>query len=280
MSVLNDLRETLEHTETAQFVTTMLRDISATKLQAIRSAFEANEAYFSELHDLMTVVEEQATIAGMLPQPGQARRVLVGLTANKRFYGTLNRDVIAHLEKQLTAEADSDCVVIGQTGQQLMQHSQHRAKATYVQFERDEPQTRELLQIVEQLSVYDEVVVIHPTFINSFEQTAKLTDLTHRPSQADRLRKRSSLVEYIFEPDLIKMLRFFTTHIRLTLFQRVLLETQVALTGARLMKMQRARERAGELLKQQRLVIHKEMTTIQSMRLLETFSGFRAKDSL
>jgi len=42
MSAINELREGLAHTETAQFVTTMLRDISATKVQSIRAAYEAN----------------------------------------------------------------------------------------------------------------------------------------------------------------------------------------------------------------------------------------------
>jgi hypothetical protein len=46
------------------------------------------------------------------------------------------------------------------------------------------------------------------------------------------------------------------------------------------MKMQRARERAGEMLTAERRVIHKEISTMQSMRLLETFAGFHNKDSI
>jgi len=84
----------------------------------------------------------------------------------------------------------------------------------------------------------------------------------------------------VFEPEIPKIIEFFKTQIRLVLFSRVMLETRLALTGARLMKMQRAREKTGELVLQQRRTIHKEISTVKSMRLLETFSGFHREQIL
>ena len=60
MSAINELKEILEQTQTAEFVTTMLRDISATKLQAIRGEFEANREYFAEMHKIMALVQSYA----------------------------------------------------------------------------------------------------------------------------------------------------------------------------------------------------------------------------
>jgi F0F1-type ATP synthase gamma subunit len=142
---------------------------------------------------------------------------------------------------------------------------------------KDEPTPQEVERIIGSLREYDEVVVIHPTFINAFEQKAKLTDLTHVPP---RTSPTVPALEYIIEPDIPAMIVFFKTQIRLVLFDRIVLETRLALTGARLMKMQRARERAGEMLVAERRVIHKEISTMQSMRLLETFAGFHKKDSI
>ena len=56
MSVIRELQEQLQGTQTAAFVTTMLRDISATKLQNVREEFEANRAYFEELHAMTALV--------------------------------------------------------------------------------------------------------------------------------------------------------------------------------------------------------------------------------
>jgi F0F1-type ATP synthase gamma subunit len=138
----------------------------------------------------------------------------------------------------------------------------------------------EIFTCINGLSEFTEILVIHPTFVNSFDQHAMTTDLTHIPKIAKDVTEKTPELDYLFEPEIPKIIAFFKTQIRLVLFARVVLETRLALTGARLMKMQRARERAEELLKQQRRVIHKEISTVQSMRLLEAFAGFRTKDSL
>jgi ATP synthase F1 gamma subunit len=278
MSSMNELKEVLEHTQTAQFVTTMLRDISATKLQSIRAQFDANHAYFIELHELMALVEahmgEEKILSKKMSTPS---RVYVALTSNKRFYGTLNKDVIHRLRERVAGDPRASVVVLGQTGKQLLEAGDP-VTATFEQFASDEPTENEVFASVAALSGFDEIIVIHPTFINAFEQKSAETDITHVPLPSEL--KEHPPLEYLFEPELEKLIEFFRTQVRLVLFSRVLLETRLALTGARLMKMQHAREQAGELLKQQRLVIHKEERTIGSMRLLETFAGFRSKNEL
>lgn len=277
---MNDLKETLEHTQTAQFVTTMLRDISATKLQSIRALFDANHEYFIELHGLMALVEAHAQEKGYLNKEKEqtSKRVYVALTSNKRFYGTLNKEVIGYLREKIQNDKNASCVIIGQTGHQILEASSEPFPADFELFASDEPTPQEAFASIASLSVYDEIIVVHPTFINSFEQKAKETDLTHVPQRTEL--KEHPPLQYLFEPEILEMISFFRTQIRLVLFSRVLLETRLALTGARLMKMQRARERAGELLVQQRQVIHKELRTVQSMRLLETFTGFRSEKQI
>jgi len=276
MSAINELREGLAHTETAQFVTTMLRDISATRLQSIRAAYEANEKYFLELHELMYVLHSYAAKKGIELPTSEKKLVYVALTSNRRFYGTLNDDVITQLQKLTDENINVECVVIGKTGKQILERAPVATPVTYMNFQKDKPTVEEIQQVVKQLVPYAEVVVIHPTYINAFEQRAKVTDVTHVPHDA----VPQKTLEYLFEPDIPAMLEFFKTQIRLVLFDRIVLETRLALTGARLMKMQRARERTEEILKDERRVIHKEISTMQSMRLLETFTGFANKDTL
>jgi ATP synthase F1 gamma subunit len=274
MSAIRDLQERLQQTETAQFVTTMLRDISATRLHAIRSEFEANQAYYTELHELMELIKNYATRQGVSIQTPETKpRIYVALTANRRFYGQLNNEIMHSFAAALAADTEADGFVIGQTGEQYVaQHAADVAVVGQTSFAKDVPTTAEIATVIERLTAYNEVMVVHPTFVNSFRQEARVTDITHQPTKTQPSRKAS--VDYIFEPDLPALLRFFRTQVRMTLFQRVLLETRVALTGARLMKMQRARERASELVQTERRAIHKQISTIQSMRLLETFTGF------
>jgi ATP synthase F1 gamma subunit len=279
MSAINELKETLEHTQTAEFVTTMLRDISATKLQSIRVLFDANLAYFKELHELMALVQSYA--GETKPSSGEQKkpqRVYVALTSNKRFYGTLNHEIIHMLEASLVKDNGADCLVIGQTGRQIIEIAPLSKTPQLYACAKDEPTEKELFEIVSSLSSYQEIFIIHPTFINSFQQHALTTDMTHVLKKTTSLHKRS--IDYIFEPDIPKIILFFQTQIRLVLFTRVMLETRLALTGARLMKMQRAREKAGELVLVQRRIIHKETSTVGSMRLLEAFAGFGKRKSV
>ena len=278
MSAINELREGLAHTQTAQFVTTMLRDISATKLQSIRAAYEANVQYYAELHHKVSMLQNYIAVNNIGLEQGKKKRVYVALTSNRRFYGTLNADVIKRLRTEVAADGDAaTCVIVGQTGRQILQRSPLAAEITYEAFLKDEPTPQEVERVIASLRTNDEVVVIHPTFINAFEQKAKLTDLTHVPASTT---PAVPPLDHIIEPDIPAMIEFFTTQIRFVLFGRIVLETRLALTGARLMKMQRARERAGEMLTEERRMIHKEISTMQSMRLLETFAGFHNKESV
>ncbi len=281
MSVIRNLQEALEQVQTAQFVTTMLRDISATRLQSIRAEFEANKAYYQQLHGLMEGVKRYARSKSIvIDMKGNDRgRIYVALTANKRFYGSLNNDVMQRLLTLLQEQPSIAGYVVGQTGQQYMDaRPQQRARVSSRAFIHDEPTPLELQRFILDLQDYSDVIVIHPTFVNSFRQEVKLTDITHQPEEATT--KLIPSLEYLCEPELPELLHFFRTHIRLTLFKRVLLETRLALTGARLMKMQRARERSVELVREQQRVIHKEMSTIQSMRLLETSVSFHKESSI
>ena len=281
MSVIRELQEQLDQVQTAQFVTTMLRDISATRLQSIRAVFEANKAYYQQLHSLMEGVKRYAKARNInLSDLGPKRgRVYVAVTANKRFYGNLNNNVMEGLFKVLSEQPSVSGYTIGQTGQQYLEtHPNMRARMSSHVFADDEPTAEEMHRLIVDLQDYSEVIVVHPTFINSFRQEVKLTDITHQPQETTETLVPS--LEYLCEPELPELLEFFRTHIRLTLFKRVMLETRLALTGARLMKMQRARERSVELVKEQQRVIHKEMSTIHSMRLLETSVSFHQDKSI
>jgi len=279
MSAINELKETLEHTQTASFVTTMLRDISATKLQSIRALFEANEVYFKELHELMALVQTYSSrYQESHGEHEVSKRVYIALTSNKRFYGMLNHQITNTLRKTLAQNENADCLVIGQTGRQIIETSPLSRTPRFLAFANDEPTSAEILAVVKELMPYTEIIVVHPTFINSFIQEAALTDVTHTPDAVHKAEPQT--LDYLFEPEIPKIIEFFRTQIRLVLFDRVVLETRLALTGARLMKMQRARERAEELLTLQRRIIHKEISTLQSMRLLEAFSGFNSKDAI
>lgn len=276
MSIIKELQENLESLQTTRFVTTMLRDISATRLQAIRAEFDKNALFYREMHKLDALVQTYALKHSLLKNENSTtgKQVFVALTSNKRFYGTINREITERFIGRMAKDSDSAYIMIGQTGKQHLEHTEYADKCAYWEFVDDEPTDAEILSLIKLLSDYESVFVFYPTFINSFRQEVGLIDVTHKsePEFAERIE-----IDYIFEPDIEELMVFFETQVRLILFNRVLLETKLAQTGARLSRMQRARERAGELVGEERHAIHKEVMALGSKRLLETFAGFQKK---
>jgi len=69
------------------------------------------------------------------------------------------------------------------------------------------------------------------------------------------------------------MVEFFERQVRSLLFLRVLLETDLSRTAARLISMSSAEERANEMMKEKKSQLRKVMTSFINRRLLETFAG-------
>lgn len=258
----------------------MLRDLSSTKLQKIKAEFQKNQVFYEEMQELDALVQAYGLKSKSLEEENdsekkESNKVFVALTSNKRFYGTINRDVMERLMSRIDKGSGDSYIVIGQTGRQYLDDTEYADKCTYLDFTGGEPSPEEALSLIKRLSDYEQVFVFYPTFINSFRQEVALIDITHKPKPKE---VEEIEVDYIFEPDIMELLRFFETQVRLILFNRVLLETKLAQTGARLTKMQRARERAGELVKEEEQTINKELNSLQNMRLLETFAGFQKKE--
>ncbi len=276
MSRIKELQEDLQQTETAQFVTAMLRDISATRLQSIRVAYERNMSYYNELHSLMSLIKQHARKA-QVTVPANDKTIYIALTANRRFYGSINNRVISTLKKTISEDEEVDFYVVGQTGVQATKNDEFFKKKVFLEtvFTGEEASSHDIADIIENVRMYGDVKVIHPLFINSFQQDIVISDLTH---VVDSEQEEESIeLDYIFEPDLPMLLHFFRDHIRSLLFRRILLETRVALIASRLMKMQSAKDRAAEMAKTQRREIHRQMRMLQNMRLLETFISFVEK---
>lgn len=280
MSVITEKKEELEDIRTAKFITGTLRDISASKIQDIRDEFQQNRTFYAEIRDLYRLVKAVARkqerkgdgAETAQNETAKEKELLVAVTSNRRFYGTLNQDVmetfIEHAEN-----SDADCMVIGETGQQYFRDSESSlySRCETTTFANDDPTRKEMAAFLDTARSWDRVYVYYPRFVNIFEQETAVIDITHTP---DIQEVEEVDIEPIFEPELSRMLQFFEDRIRYILFQRTMLETELARTAARLIKMNTAEERASELIDDKRRELHKEKTSLSNMHLLETFAGF------
>lgn len=282
MSIIAGQKRELEHIEAAKYITRALRDISANKMRGIRESFARNYAFYTDIRQLYTLVRSHAARAkteakekgeGAAEEKGIRRTasISVAITSNKRFYGSLNKKVMDAFIKQLDRRRGRH-IVIGKTGRQYLAGTKYERRAEYLSFEADNPNEDELGRFLDAVRSHDRILVYYPRFINVFRQDVAIVDIAEVPEEETVAETK---VGYIFEPELTHMLLFFETQVQHLLFSRIMLEAELARTAARLMKMDSAEREADAEMKRKRRILHKEMTALSNMHLLETFSGFQ-----
>ncbi len=273
-TLIGSRRKELDDLETIRFVTSALFEVSAEKIDRLRSSFERNASFYDEIGNLYKYVKRAAIVHGQLSEKSHdtPQKISVAFTSNSRFYGSVNTDVMNLLIKSIH-NTDSDYMIIGRMGEFFMRNFPDLSKrVSFLSFEGDDPTTEEAHAFLKRVAMYDQVYVFHSTFINVFTQKVSVLDISHTPSLGVSEHAKEP-VDYIFEPELPKILAFFETRIRYLLFQRIMLESELARTAARLIAMNKAQDRAEEALSLLRRLLKRDEATFNDARLLEAFSA-------
>jgi len=272
-TTIDTKKHELADLETVQLVTSSLFEVSAENISRLRGAFEKNRLFYADIGDLYRAVKKTAILRGHIKEntTKKMQSVSVVFTTNSRFYGSINSDVMNSFLDHIRA-TKRDFIVIGSTGRDFMENYDERRRCTFLSFENDQPTDKEMRKFLKDIVEYEQVYVFHPSFVNVFRQEVVVIDITHSPDVSDS-EVDNEEIDYIFEPELPKILKFFETRVRYLLFQRAMLESELSRTSARLMAMNVAEERAGSEIGKIRREIKRYVETFNDMRLLESFSA-------
>jgi ATP synthase F1 gamma subunit len=275
MSQLGVQKQNILDIKAARYITGALRDISAVELKKLRKKFEQNDMFFIELQELFQLVwRSAASVGDDNPLLKNKKKLYLAYTTNRHFYGSLNHDVMKKFIEG--TEKNNECLIIGDTGRQIWSSKgQSRRKISFQSFNEDDPSEEEVDAILKTVEKYGHVYVFYPSFTSVFKQDVQMVDITFRPSSQTSTKDTfKDLPQYIFEPDLSQMIQFFNHQVRFTLFERLLLETQISRVAARLVKMDTADQNAQALIKTQNQELRRIRTSFSSRRMLETVVGF------
>lgn len=265
----------LEDLETIGFVAASLFDVSAEKISRLRAAFEKNKVFYDDIANLYQSIKQTAFERGELPKrPATVvQTATVAFTSNIRFYGAVNAEVMGAFVEHMRSDTSSDYIVIGRTGKTLMENVPDlQDRPSYYAFKEDEPTGEERRQFLQSVAPYSQVQIFYPSFRNVFSQKVVMQDITYTPHAAEASEKTLSF-DYIFEPELSKILDFFETKVRYLLFKRVMLESELARTASRLLSMNQAQERSEKEIIRQHRLIRRYTANFNDLRLLESFSA-------
>ncbi|OGG04372.1 hypothetical protein A2Z33_04325 [Candidatus Gottesmanbacteria bacterium RBG_16_52_11] len=279
MPTVSELKLELEDATTLKLISQAFTEASAARVQKIKSEFEKNAGFYKEISHLYHLVRASADRAGdqitskkAAGKKPEDRKVLsVAFTSNQRFYGNLNINI---MQKFLEAIKDkkTDICVIGLTGKDYMASVGYDKPFEKLQFAKDNPSKDEVRAFLDKSDAYDTVNVYYPKFVTLVSQTVGVTDITQEASE-DKIPEDEIYV--LFEPDLSQTLDFFKRQVRSLLFLRVVLESDLSRTAARLLTMSGAEERSTEMIKVKKSQLRKIQTSIINARLIETFAAIK-----
>lgn len=275
MPAIKQIEKEISSIETIRALSGALLEVSAHRIQSLRSDFEHNQRFFDEITELYNIVKVSSlrshTDRGN-PKPKSMKKTMsVAVTSNKGFYGLLNTRVIEHFLEDIKRRK-TDCVVIGQIGKRFFEQTDYQEQCQYLTFKNDYPTQGETQVFLQKVKEYDQVFLFYPKFVSIFTQDVGIVDITYTPDQEVNPNKK---LEHIFEPELSKIVHFFETQVRKLLFMRIMLESELARVSARLMKMSSTEQRAEDMIVDKERELHKEVEILNDIQLLESFSSLK-----
>jgi ATP synthase F1 gamma subunit len=284
MPTITEVREELDDTVTLQFVSSAFTEAAAARVQKIKEEFERNRQFFDEITRLYHLVRVSGKKAppvrkGILGRAHQAegkeesgKTLSVAVTSNQRFYGNINTNIMETYMRETEAQ-QTDRFVIGTTGFDLLRSISYAHPFEKLIFAKDLPTEEETRGFLDHIKPYRSVILYFPKFVSLVSQTVGKLDICQAGKADDATPKGE--VNILFEPEYSEILEFFQTQVRSLLFLRVLLETDLARTAARLITMSGAEERARDIIKQKKSQLRKMQSSIINIKLLETFNAMK-----
>lgn len=274
MPSIEKTKEELQDVEILRGISSALLEVSSIKIRGLREDFEKNKLFYDEVSQLYRDIKISAKRQEYVDSREGITdgEIHVAITSNQRFYGSLNRSVMDAFGLNIVPNSGIDYLIIGHTGKHFIEGTDHEALCSYISFKEDFPAPTETEVFLERVKQYDKVVLYYPKFINIFRQDPATTDITYT-SELEEVEVGGAVIEQIFEPELPHILAFFETQVRRLLFTRIMLESELSRTAARLVKMNSTEERANTVIDEKKKIIRKEQTILEDIRLLETFSS-------
>jgi F-type H+-transporting ATPase subunit gamma len=268
---IDSLTEQSKTISTLQAIAGAYSDISALRLTKLQKQFEQNVLYFEQIAQIYQSIRTSASSQKDLQDNikkniSSKKKILhIALTSNKRFYGTLNQNIMLRFLEE-TTNTSGDLIVVGRTGIEYMKARVLKKPYETRVFAGEDPTTEELGELLSRCDEYERVYLFYPKYVNVIRQVADRLDISYAPPLHTG---PITEIKYIFEPELSELLAFFTQQIRTILVRRVILETSLSRTATRLIAMDSAEKKAEESLDMVKRSLHTAMQAGINRELIE-----------
>jgi len=280
MVILKEIKENLKAISNIETITKTYQEVANLRMNKIRQRVLNNREFIEELSRVYTLAKKSYLVqlkkgeATKVEEPFIKRggkRVVVFLSCNERFHGTLILDIWRELSNYL-AENKADLTVAGRMGKYLAESSGFGLKMFCFDLDDDEPKKEEIKNIIKFIKNYEEIIIFHGRFQTILSQKVVQSNISGGVTMEKELAEVKS---YLFEPSPEAVLEFFETELMSAFFNQAVLEHRLSRYTTRMIAMYQATENAKERKRKLEIEQKKIERQLLNRKQIELFSGFQ-----
>src|SRR3989338_946080 len=279
MQAKKQIQAELDFTRTFRLIAQAYEEIAVMKMRKIRNSVITTRQYLSQLSEVFFDVKQaqirhkkmleqmnkkkhmkkkqpqESTTAQPVSTERLNKTVSVFLSANTTLYGDLISRIFSFFIEKLKND-DSDIIIIGRLGRRLFDEQGPKRPYLYFELPDREITLEQLKPVIFHLVKYEKILVYYGRFDTIATQSPTVSNVSgDQPFPV--LEKPRNLEErlgtdFLFEPSIESISRFFEELIASSLFRQTIAETQLARLGARIMSMERAQQNIEQDIKKLR----------------------------
>ena len=272
MPILKKIKEDLKAVSNIETITRTYQEIANLRMNEIRQKVLNNREFIEELSQVYTLAKKAYLVLLKKEKPfikRKGERVVVFLSGNKRFYGTLFSDIWRELLNYL-AKNKADLAVVGRMGKYLAERSGFGYKMFYFELDDDNPEKERVKGIIDFIKKYEEIIIFHGRFQTILSQKVVQSNISGGVTLEEELEEVKS---YLFEPSPEAVLEFFETELLSAFFNQTILEHRLSKYATRMVAMYQATENAKKRERKLKIEQKKIERQLLNRKQIELFSG-------
>lgn len=279
MYQINQIRDYIEEVSSLELLAEVYTDIARARLEKVRTGIERNRSFVGEVANVLHIVRVTAEDQGLSAKRKKKVSASLVITSNKRFYyGNLDSRVVDFYIAHTAYTGFVDRFVVGSVGADVLSGRRYPFPYQSIRFDRDLPNASELATLADQLNDYQKVLVYYPRFMTVLSQRPSFVDMTGLVSGTAPAATGEKY--YIFEPEIEKILDFFEQQVMAILLEQAFLESELSRIGSQLVAMDNASVNAGNIIREQNILLAAARRSQVSMRVLEMVAGMGKRPNL
>lgn len=265
------IQQDLNQIHTVEDLTEIFEGIASMHIAKIRDRVIASKSFFAELWQTYQGlrIDPKAQLARH-KQASAAKDVLVLITAEGKFSGQIDEQIVAKMRESYKTPEATDIIAIGSKGAAQLRQAKLPVAGTFplpagdVNFS--------VSPIVDSLNHYRHISVFYQTYESLRVQQVAHIELISAVRELGEQVEGEEIVssrDYLFEPNIDKIADYMESVMMGVALSQVIMESKLAQYASRFNAMNSAKRRAGDLVHDYRTQFHRAKRAEADERLKE-----------